>query len=163
MMKDEETFINNNKFRKEFFKLVLWLESEGSYKEDNLKHIDDQYEHVLPESFKKNWKSYLNWKEIDDDVIENKYVEQVGNFIVLNEKLNNPLSNNSWKEKSKAYKDTNSSKTFYFAYKLADNDSDLLNTIGIEEYTDWTPETIEERTKKILKTVYEKINKKFNF
>ncbi len=149
----DSIFKDKGKFHKNLYKLFIWAFSTGPNKEATLKFLNDQYEHVLPKSFKKHWKMDQVWNAVPDDEIREKYLEKVGNFLLLNKKLNNPLKNHSYQEKLKSY--VNSNEKNYYHY-LESIEHHKFNELHVKEIKEWTPEVIDKRTNYILENLRNK-------
>ncbi len=151
-LSDEDNFISNISEFKQANKLYLWLFATGAYRQNILKHLTDQYEHVLPQSLTE-WNKGLPWKNIPDEEIREKYLNKIGNMILLNTKLNNPLNNEKYEVKYKAYLNTKDDNTYYFAEGISNHE--YIKDIQINKHTEWTPEVINERTKMISTSILE--------
>lgn len=87
-------------------------------------------EHIMPKTLSKVWKI--------DKKIHEKYLWRLGNLALLDENLNKKISNQSFEEKKKRYKD-----------------SIIYPNQELTTYTKWTALEIEDRQKKLAKLALE--------
>lgn len=95
--------------------------------------ISDNFEveHILP---KKGSAAYYNWSEED----ANKYIDDIGNKIVMEKKLNIQAGNNYFSHKREKYS----------ASKIAE-----VKELGLVERNDWTKEDVQQRKDAVIEEV----------
>ena len=110
-----------------------------------------QIEHILPQSWnaEKSWNGeILNWKDKFSKEEAENLVNSLGNLTLLTGKKNIEASNCNFDKKQEIYKG-NSGKGFDGKISF-----EITKEI-IDEYEDWTPETISERYEKLVKEIKE--------
>lgn len=144
-----EELIESISVFKQLLKIYIYLESKVQIRGDILKKLSFEYEHILPQNPDKWQKLDGHWKDIDKDTITEKYIEKIGNIILVHKKLNSMVSNDIFSRKKDIY--FNKEKDHYIFtvdYKLEDsNYSFLKNIFDISNLDNWTSEEIEKRTK----------------
>jgi len=110
-----------------------------------------QIEHILPQSWdaEKSWNGEnLNWKDKFSKEEAENLVNSLGNLTLLTGKKNIEASNCNFDKKQEIYKG-NSGKGFDGKISF-----EITKEI-IDEYEDWTPETISKRYEKLVKEIKE--------
>ena len=105
-----------------------WVDGKESKAGTRIKRSKYAIEHVMPQSWQKNWPLPTDVSEYDRD----KTIQKLGNLTLLTSKLNSSVSNSGWFEKKQAF-----------------NEHDLLqlnNRLLAEGGDSWTDEKIIERT-----------------
>lgn len=133
----KEILANEEKFKGSFFSVkkltnsIISLYLYIAYPEQEV-IIDGEIEHILPQKWKTA--NYNNWNEED----ANKYLEQIGNKMLLEKIVNIKARNACFKKKKEEYKESKSKE----AQELANGSKN-----------DWIKEDIEERNEKIYTTL----------
>lgn len=128
--------INSFDTRKIKYILFLYAYIYSKFKED-INASDLEVEHILP----KEWQSanFDNW----DEESHKKYVEKIGNKILLDKKSNIKCSNNFFAKKQEIYK-----KIYDKGYNLKE-----VYDLGIRERNIWEKTDIDNREKEIYKNL----------
>ena len=110
-----------------------------------------QIEHILPQSWdaEKSWDGeILNWKNKFTKAEAENLLNSLGNLTLITGKKNIEASNCNFDKKQEIYKG-NSGKGFDGVISF-----EITKEI-IDEYEDWTPETISKRYKKLVNEIKE--------
>lgn len=130
--------------------ILFWIELYRRYKNQSKQdtiELSYQYtlEHLMPQSWEKNWRDIAEDKEHANDLIF-----QIGNMTLLKGSLNSAIKNASWKTKLNGDGSRkNSIKTC----------ADLLITKEILDNKVWNEKCIRERTERFTKEFFEIWNK----
>lgn len=135
MISDEEFYNSFCTFKpktKQYVRYILLTihEYHDKNREINRNFNNVNIEHIMPNTLSKAWK-------IDKNIHE-KYLWRLGNLALLDENLNKKISNQSFEEKKKRYKD-----------------SIIYPNQELTTYTKWTSLEIEDRQKKLAKLALE--------
>lgn len=135
MISDEEFYNSFCTFKpktKQYIRYILLTIHEYHDKnhEINRNFNKVNIEHIMPNTLSKAWKTDKN--------IHEKYLWRLGNLALLDENLNKKISNQSFKEKKKRYKN-----------------SMIYPNQELTTYTKWTALEIEDRQKKLAKLALE--------
>lgn len=135
MISDEEFYNSFCTFKTKTQQYVRYIlltihEYHDKNHEINRNFSNVNIEHIMPKTLSKAWK-------IDKNIHE-KYLWRLGNLALLDENLNKKISNQSFEEKKKRYKD-----------------SIIYPNQELTTYTQWTALEIEDRQKKLAKLALE--------
>ncbi len=145
---------------KELLKLYVWISTPKSLKNSLLKTLNHQYEHVLPKKFEEYWSSEKEWREIPAEEVRKKYLNKIGNIILINKILNLPISNKKFDFKYKRYIDNSATSTSHYfpqSYDVYEEINEFMKPLFIEKDIKWTPKTIETRTSDISEEICSKL------
>jgi len=112
-------------------KLVQYVLKRLEYEKQNynIELFDVSLEHIYPEKFDQHW---IN--------IDMKYIQNIGNLVLLDKGINSKIGNKKYGEKK----------------KIILEESTLLTTKEVfEEYSKWNKENIEKRKKMLIEKLYE--------
>ena len=111
---------------------IMVLEAIETYlrsdKTEDIHHSQLTREHIMPESWQRNWplSEEVNGDEAAD--ARDEAVQQIGNFTLVNGKLNSSLSNAPWHEKKQTL---NNHTTLRLNWRLLENDPDVWDECTI--------------------------------
>ena len=112
-------------------KLVQYVLKRLEYEKQNynIELFDISLEHIYPEKFDKYWKD-----------IDIKYIQNIGNLVLLDKDINSDIGNKKFEEKK----------------KIILEESTLLTTKEVfEKYSNWDEESIKERKNMLIEKLYE--------
>ncbi|MFA7091427.1 MAG: DUF262 domain-containing HNH endonuclease family protein [Arcobacteraceae bacterium] len=112
-------------------KLVQYVLKKIEYEKQNynVELMNTSLEHIYPEKFDKYWSK-----------IEPKYIQNIGNLVLLDKNINSEIGNKSYSDKK----------------SIIINKSTLLTTKEVfENFEQWNIENIENRKKELIKVLYE--------
>lgn len=112
-------------------KLVQYVLKKIEYEKQNynVELMNTSLEHIYPEKFDKYWSK-----------IEPKYIQNIGNLVLLDKNINSEIGNKSYTDKK----------------SIIINKSTLLTTKEVfETFEQWNVENIEKRKKELTKVLYE--------
>lgn len=112
-------------------KLVQYVLKRFEYEKQNynIQLHKISLEHIYPEKFDKHWNK-----------IDEKFIENIGNLVLLDKNINSKIGNKSYQKKQQVILD----------------ESTLITTKEVfEEHNDWSKSSIENRKEKLAKKMYD--------
>lgn len=153
ILKDNGLWVSDSQFVNALINSNLYIQTERVFAKYILTEIDkkmtpyneypdygliDTIEHIMPQNYS-SWKEYLGQK-YHKELIDS-YLNTLGNLALKSRNANSALSNNSFKEKIKIYKASNSTKLI----------NDVIDRNFSNPQIVWDTDSIKERSKDLAK------------
>lgn len=114
--------------------ILMRMDSFLSDQSMNYKDLTKTIEHVLPQTPASDSDWRKNWS--DDD--RERWVDRIGNLLLLSRKKNSEASNFDFEKKKERY------------FKTKSGVSNFATSTDVLNYDSWTPEDVQERQKKMI-------------
>lgn len=140
---------------KQLIKLYIYLNTPSQIRGDVFKRLSFEYEHVLPQQPSEWLENDSSWINTDPNTITEKYIEKIGNIILIHKKLNSKVSNKLFEHKQNQYFDKETEHYIFTKdYDLENGNYNYLKVIfDIENLPNWTPKEIETRTEDLTNLI----------